>query len=62
MKIGVLTSIGEMYLLLTKRKIPEDEIEDFVSTVIEESPNNFNWQKLTAKYDGTLNFKILEVD
>lgn len=62
MKIGVLTSIGEMYLIITNRKMEDDEIEDFVCTVVEESAGNLNWQKLTEKHDGTLNFKVLEVD
>ena len=65
MNIGVLTSDGEMYLFIVKKKLKDDEIEEFLSNEMDLSPENFNWQVLLNEQgsnEGFLNFRIVEVD
>ena len=64
MNIGVLTSDGEMYLFIVKKKLKDDEIEEFLSNEMDLSPENFNWQVLEKDQCGSgfINFRIVEVE
>jgi hypothetical protein len=65
MNIGVLTSDGCMYLFVVKKKIEDEDIEQFISNKLEGmSPNDFTWQVIESEQCGSgfLNFRIVEVE
>ena len=64
MKIGVLTGMGEMYLIDAPKMgvVADEDLAEIISEIIEENSGNFNWQVLTEKHDGTLNFRIINTD
>ena len=62
MNVGVLTSEGEMYLFVFRKKMQASRLEEWISDEIGISSENFNWQVLgVANGDNFLPFRIVEV-
>lgn len=61
MNIGVLTSSGIMYLIQTREKIKDEDLEEFVCKTVEESAGNLNWQVLELEAGGMVKFRMVEV-
>ena len=65
MEIGVLTSDGVMVLIHAPKltsSIKDEELEQMIADIIENTPGNFNWQVLDSEPTGELYFRITTTD
>lgn len=62
MNVGVLTSEGEMYLFVFRKKMQPCRLEGWIGEELGISHNDFNWQVLdVADQCGHLPFRVIEV-